>query len=93
MDKVAYVKLLEGEGKQYKKIGLYMLSGKAATVEERAAGKICAPPKLNPAYATDPKVRRVGKIVPRELKQTQQPKTQQQQRQYPPEVLRLIYGQ
>ena len=94
MDQAAYVQLLKGKGTRYKKTSLYMLPGKAATVEERAAGKICAPPKLNPGYATDPKIRRVGRIISRESKQTQQQQQQQQSqlRQYPPEILKLIYG-
>ncbi|CAB3995180.1 Hypothetical predicted protein [Paramuricea clavata] len=49
-------------------------NGKASTVEERAAGKICPPPQLNPNYAPDPKIQKVGKI------QSRVPKQQQQQR-------------
>ena len=85
MDKAAYICLLKGGGKRYKNSNLYVLDDKAATVEERAAEKICPPPKLNPSYAQDPTIRRVGRIAPCE---------QQQHEQYRihPEVLKFIHG-
>jgi hypothetical protein len=92
MDKDAYVKLLKGGGNRYKNGNLYMLPNKAATVEERAAGKVCPPPKLNPDYAVDQKTQRVGKIIPRQ-QQRSRPPSAIAQAQIPPEVLRLIYGQ
>ena len=53
MDKDTCVKLLKGGGNRYKNGNLYMLPNKEATVEERPAGKVCPPPKLNPDYAVD----------------------------------------
>jgi hypothetical protein len=92
MGKEAYIKLLKGGGQQYKKSNLYMLPNKGATVEERAASKICPPPKLNPDYGVNPKIQRVGKIQLRT--QTQQPQQcrQQSAQEVHPDVLRLIYG-
>jgi hypothetical protein len=91
MDKEAYIKLLKGGGKRYKNGNLCMLPNTASTVEERAAGKVCPPPKLNPDYTVNPKIQRVGKVVPRQSRTQQAP--QQQQPQIHPDVLRLIYGQ
>ena len=39
--------IVKGGGNRYKNGNLYMLPNKAATVEERAAGKVCPPPNLN----------------------------------------------
>ena len=75
MDKDAYVKLLKGCGKQYKNTNLYMLDNKGSTVEERAAGKICPPPKLNPDYAVNPKQQRVGKITAATVTTTNTPRS------------------
>ncbi|CAB3978618.1 Hypothetical predicted protein [Paramuricea clavata] len=88
MEQADYVKLLKGAGVRYKGTSLYTLPGKASTVEQRAAGKICAPPQLNPVYAPNPKIQRVGKITPRAPKQHQQ----RGNPQISPEILKLIYG-
>ncbi|CAB4003041.1 Hypothetical predicted protein [Paramuricea clavata] len=60
MEQADYVKLLKGGGTPYKGTKLFTLKGKASTVEERAAGKICPPPQLNPNYAPNTKIPRVG---------------------------------
>jgi hypothetical protein len=88
MDKAAYIQLLKG-GKQYKNSNLYTLPNKASTVEERAAGRVCPPLKLNPDYSVNPKLQRVGKIVPR----TQPRRRQRGQQQIHSNILRLIYGE
>ena len=90
MDKESYIRLLKGEGKQYKNSRLYVLSNKASTVEERAAQKICPPPTLDPNYAQDPRIRRVGKITPRN---TQKPPQSKTVRGLHPEVLKFINGE
>ena len=85
MDKNKYIKLLKGGGQRYKQSKLFILPNTASTVEERASVKVCPPPKLNPNYAPDPKVRRVGTIQPRV-----QPVTQQKSSIHP-DVLKLIH--
>ncbi|CAB3988432.1 Hypothetical predicted protein [Paramuricea clavata] len=65
-------------------------NGKASTVEERAADKICPPPQLNPGYAPNPKIQRVGKIQPRVPKQPQQ--SGPRAAAIAPEILKIIYG-
>jgi hypothetical protein len=101
MDKAHYMRLLQGEGKQYKNTNLYILEGSGSTIEERTSSDICPPTNLNPYYLPDPKVQRPGKI-----QQQQQPLQQQQQRQprqrrsnncnnpyqIDPEVLRHIFN-
>ncbi|CAB3977903.1 Hypothetical predicted protein [Paramuricea clavata] len=84
-----YEKLLKGGGTRYKGTRLYVLPGKASTVEERAAGNICPPAQLNPDYERNPKLQRVGKIKPREPKQ---PQVRRENTSIPPELLKLIYG-
>jgi hypothetical protein len=78
-----YTKLLHGAGVPYINSNLICLPNTAKSTEERALEQVCPPPKLNPNYLPNPKIRRSGQIQ------------QQRQRGRPevdPSVLKHIYG-